>query len=334
MAIRTGTSGNCHCQRRLSCGPSMTSVGTSGDQMANSRRQFVTSGLGQTSSTLRTTPRWSRRRMAVIACIVLPNPISSARMAACRGYKNATPSNWNGNGCQRKSSKLSARSDSSDGCSKYSSRSDSLTTSRGGRMRVWPAGERGEGGGAEADGRGERGEWAASDPTFSAVPSPLSPPPSLFSSLPTSANWKLETRTAGVIMGIDTTRGGVKATGNVWRNSGDGSEERSETATRLAAGSPFASLASVASSATPIRNSMRIVFGGGGACQWIVIWSLGGAGRANGSSSRRLSGFVDRVADPPERLGQIKGIGQPRQALDGQLPILLQPLLNGDSVSP
>ena len=63
----------------------MTVTGTSGAQRLNSRRQLVTSGLGQISSTLRTSPCRSSSRIEVIACIVLPRPISSASTAAWRG---------------------------------------------------------------------------------------------------------------------------------------------------------------------------------------------------------------------------------------------------------
>ena len=40
-----------------------------------------------------TSPECISRRIAVIACIVLPKPISSASTAATRGNRNATPSN-------------------------------------------------------------------------------------------------------------------------------------------------------------------------------------------------------------------------------------------------
>ena len=65
--------------------------GNSGAHRLNSRRQFVTSGLGHTSSTRLSSPDRSSIRTAVIACIVFPRPISSAKMAEYRGYKKATP---------------------------------------------------------------------------------------------------------------------------------------------------------------------------------------------------------------------------------------------------
>ena len=65
--------------------PRSPAPGLPAPRRSNSRCQLVTSGLGQTSSTLRTSPRRSSRRMAVIACMVFPRPISSARIAACRG---------------------------------------------------------------------------------------------------------------------------------------------------------------------------------------------------------------------------------------------------------
>ena len=70
-----------HCQRRLAASPSMIVSGISGAHRLNSRCQLVTSGLGQMSSTLRSSPERSSMRIAVIACIVLPRPISSASTA-------------------------------------------------------------------------------------------------------------------------------------------------------------------------------------------------------------------------------------------------------------
>src|SRR5262245_19342391 len=114
----------------------MVASGISGAHRLNSRRQLVTSGLGQTSSTLLASPERSSIRIAVIACIVLPRPISSASTAEYRGYKNATPWNWYENGANGKCSSSEASSDSSGGCSRYRRRSCSLITSRGGARRV------------------------------------------------------------------------------------------------------------------------------------------------------------------------------------------------------
>lgn len=56
------------------------------------------------------------------------------------------PSNWKGNGCRGNSSRLVSRIVSRSGCRRKKKRSESLTTSRGGRMRVRL------GGGASAEG--------------------------------------------------------------------------------------------------------------------------------------------------------------------------------------
>ncbi|MEX2120074.1 MAG: hypothetical protein WD847_10810 [Pirellulales bacterium] len=82
MAIVTGQSVSFHCQRRRAWSPSITVNGISGAQSWNSRFQLLTSGLGQINSTLSSSPACSSSRTAVMACIVLPSPISSARMAA------------------------------------------------------------------------------------------------------------------------------------------------------------------------------------------------------------------------------------------------------------
>ena len=58
--------------------------GISGAHMPNSRRQLVTSGLGQMSRTFLISPARSSIRTAVMACIVLPRPISSARTPSSR----------------------------------------------------------------------------------------------------------------------------------------------------------------------------------------------------------------------------------------------------------
>ena len=55
--------------------------------------QLLTSGLGQTSRIEEISPAYNSNRIALIACIVFPRPISSARMAACRGYRKAIPRN-------------------------------------------------------------------------------------------------------------------------------------------------------------------------------------------------------------------------------------------------
>ena len=69
----------------------MMATGISGAHSVNSRRQLLTSGFGQISSTLRTSPEYNSKRMVLIACIVFPKPISSARTAEYRGYRNAMP---------------------------------------------------------------------------------------------------------------------------------------------------------------------------------------------------------------------------------------------------
>ncbi len=71
-----------HWNSRFAALPSMAATGISGAQTLNSRSQFVTSGFGQTSNTLRTSPLYSSKRIVLIACIVFPNPISSAKMPA------------------------------------------------------------------------------------------------------------------------------------------------------------------------------------------------------------------------------------------------------------
>ena len=116
-AVRSdGRRGFVFVNNRRAWSPSIAKAGTSGAQRWNSRCQLVTSGLGQTSNTLRISPRRSKRRIAVIACMVFPSPISSARIAACRGKRNATPSNWKGNGCNGIANSRSASRASKGGC--------------------------------------------------------------------------------------------------------------------------------------------------------------------------------------------------------------------------
>ena len=56
-------------------------------------------------------------------------------------------------------------------------------------------------------------------------------------------------------------------------------------------------------------------------------------GRANGSSSRRLLGLFDGIANPLERLGQVERIGHRGQALDGQLPVMFGAFGQRDAVA-
>ena len=93
FTVSSQAAGCRHCQARRSESPSITPTGISGAHNWNSRTQFVTRGLGQINKTLRASPLQSRNRIVLIACIVLPSPISSARIPEYRGNKNAIPSN-------------------------------------------------------------------------------------------------------------------------------------------------------------------------------------------------------------------------------------------------
>ena len=70
--------------------PSSVVSGISSAQVLNSRCQLGMSGLGQHKRTRRTCPARSSRRMAVIVCIVLPRPISSASRADFRRIRNCS----------------------------------------------------------------------------------------------------------------------------------------------------------------------------------------------------------------------------------------------------